>query len=210
MNRNGFRDLTMVLVLGLASVTSGCLSSDSLVGVDEGRVRFVLSTGAGTAAAGVDAPAPTPDLHGDEHEQDGRRRLQSANVMFSSILARNLDGVLVNVDMELPVSVDILSMEGGKEVVLPDAGLPPATYDQVVVVMTEVEVVTLDGTTITVAPPGGGWTAIVPICPFIVDGGATTTVGLTFMLQNAFKFRDNRFHFQPRLVCRQAEDGSDP
>ena len=97
-------------------------------------------------------------------------------------------------------------MDGGKEVRLPDAILPPATYDQVVVVMTQVEVVTSDGTTIRITPPGGGWTAIVPICPFVVEAGETTTVGLTFMLEHAFEWRENRFHFQPRFVCEQGTD----
>ncbi len=124
---------------------------------------------------------------------------------LSSILARNLDGMLVHVTMDLPVTVDVLSMEGRTEVVLLDAILPPATYDQVVVVMTQVEVVTHDGTTIRITPPGGGWTAITPNCPFVVEEGATTTVGLKFMLNHAFRLRNNRFHFQPRFVCEQED-----
>ena len=69
--------------------------------------------------------------------------------------------------------------------------------------MTQVEVVTHDGTMITITPPGGGWTVIVPFCPFVVEEGATTTVGLTFMLENAFRRHDSRFHFQPHFVCEQ-------
>lgn len=210
----GLADLATVLVAGLVLVAAGCSSSDSILGVNEGRVRFVLSSSSGTVGTGAEGSAPVPAAaqdgavimrHGDDDrdDDDGRRFLTSANVTLSSILARNLDGVLVHVDMDLPVTVDVLSMDGATEVMLPDAILPLATYDQVVVVITQVEVVTFDGTTIRITPPGGGWTAIVPICPFVVEQGATTTVGLTFMLEHAFKWRDNRFHFQPRFVCDQ-------
>ncbi len=67
--------------------------------------------------------------------------------------------------------------------------------------MTEVRVVTHDGTIITIEPPGGGWTAIIPICSFDVPEGGTATVGIQFDLRQAFSWRDNRYHFQPRLVC---------
>ena len=210
----GLADLATVLVAGLVLVAAGCSSSDSILGVNEGRVRFVLSSSSGTVGTGAEGSAPVPAAaqdgavimrHGDDDrdDDDGRRFLTSANVTLSSILARNLDGVLVNVDMDLPVMVDVLSMDGATEVMLPDAILPFGTYDQVVVVITQVEVVTFDGTAIRITPPGGGWTAIVPICPFVVEQGATTTVGLTFMIEHAFKWRDNRFHFQPRFVCDQ-------
>lgn len=210
----GLADLTTVLVAGLALVAAGCSSSDSILGVNEGRVRFVLSSSSGTVGTGAEGSAPVPAAaqdgavimrHGDDDrdDDDGRRFLTSANVTLSSILARNLEGVLVHVDVDLPVTVDVLSMDGATEVMLPDAILPLAAYDQVVVVITQVEVVTFDGTTIRITPPGGGWTAIVPICPFVVEQGATTTVGLTFMIEHAFKWRDNRFHFQPRFVCDQ-------
>jgi hypothetical protein len=103
--------------------------------------------------------------------------------------------------MDLPATVDVVRMEGGRTIVLPDGDLPPATYDQIVVVMTEVSAMTRDGTTVTITPPGGGWTAIVPICPFEVGDGATTVVGLELNLRNAFKWRGNRFHFEPRFRC---------
>lgn len=210
----GLADLATVLVAGLVLVAAGCSSSDSILGVNEGRVRFVLSSSSGTVGTGAEGSAPVPAAaqdgavimrHGDDDrdDDDGRRFLTSANVTLSSILAPNLDGVVVHVDMDLPVTVDVLSMDGATEVMLPDAILPLATYVQVVVLITQVEVVTFDGTTIRITPPGGGWTAIVPICPFVVEQGATTTVGLTFMLEHAFKWRDNRFHFQPRFVCDQ-------
>jgi hypothetical protein len=79
--------------------------------------------------------------------------------------------------------------------------LPPATYDQIVVVMTQVEVMTRDSTVIAITPPGGGWTAIVPVCRFDVADGATTTVGLRFDVLRAFSWRDGRHEFKPGFSC---------
>jgi hypothetical protein len=212
LDRRRFSVLAMVLAVGLVLFVAGCGNSDSVLGIDGGRVRFVLSSDAGAVVANgsaqlgqapgalQDGSVATDGDHGDGH----RRLFQSANVTFSSILARNLDGVLVNVAMDLPATVDVLSLDGGKEVTLPVGELPAATYDQVVVVMTEVEGVTLDGTTITITPPGGGWTAMVPVCPFLVHEGGTTTVPIKFMLDQAFSWRDNRHHFHPRFVCEES------
>jgi hypothetical protein len=128
-------------------------------------------------------------------------------VTLTSILARDLEGVLVNVAMELPTTVEVMSMDRGRSVTLPPGELPPATYDQVVVVMSEVVGVTHDGTTITIEPPGGGWTAIVPVCPFSVEDGGTTVVGLTLSVRHAFSWRENRFHFRPKFECEVDEEG---
>ena len=213
MTRRSF-DPAVVAVLGFALALTACGNSDGILGVDQGRVQFVLTSGGDAAIAGAEqgpGVATTSGLleDGDHHERY-HPFFESANVTFSSILARNLDGVLVDVAMELPTMVDVLLMEGGREVVLPDGELPSATYDQVVVVMTAVQGVTHDGTTITIEPPGGGWTAIVPICPFTVDEGATTVVGLALNLGRAFKWRNNRFHFEPRFVCEQDEPQEEP
>jgi uncharacterized protein DUF4382 len=211
--RSGFTRWATALSLSLLFAVSGCEGGDGVLGVNEGRVRFSLSSSsaidsapqgsAPAASVGQDGTVLMPDGGRDEDHEDDRRALQSANVTMSSILARNLDGVLVNVDMELPVTVDILSMDGPTPVMLPDAVLPPDTYDQVVVVMRQVEVVTRDGTKIAITPPGGGWTAIAPICPFVVEEGETTTVGLTFMLRHSFQWREGRFTFRPRFICTQ-------
>jgi len=147
-----------------------------------------------------------PLATGDHDEDKPSRFFQSAQVTFSSILARNLAGELVPATMDLPVTVDVVTMEGGRQVALPDGDLPPATYDQVVVVMTEVQVATHDGTTITMDPPGGGWTSIIQVCPFEVGGDGTTTVGIQFDLKRAFSWRDNRYHFQPRFECEEDEE----
>ena len=200
----------MALGAALALVAAGCGNSDVL-GVYEGRVRFVLSSddAAVTSAlrTGEAASVEGPNLDGGEDRDRDYRFFASANVTFSSIVARNLDGVLVEVVIEgMPVTVDVVAMDDGRRVVLPDGQLPPATYDQLVVVMTQVEGVTFDGTTITITPPGGGWTSIVPVCPFVVGTDDTTVVELQFNLRRAFRWHDNRFHFEPRFVCEQDEE----
>jgi hypothetical protein len=209
----------MLLAAGLGLALAGC-GGDDVLGANEGRVRFVLS-GDPTAAAGDQTASVLPGLqtgeepsgqastlHSEGFDGDRTGWFQSANVTFSSILARNQDGVLTDPSMDLPVTVDIIKMENGKEITLPDGELPVGTYDQIVVVMTEVFGVTNDGTGITLTPPGGGWTSIVPICPFIVEEGATTVVGLTLRFRNLFAWREMRYHFQPQFSCDSSDSGS--
>ncbi len=207
-NHNGVASLAAVLAVGLTAALAACADSGGVTGVDGGRVQFVLSSGDEAPlpqAPGVSVDGPV--MSGGDGDGDPHRMFQSASVTFSSILARNLDGVLVNVDMELPVTVDVLALRDSREVTLPVGVLPPATYDQIVVVMTQVEVVTLDGTAIAITPSGGGWTAIVPVCPFDVVEGETTTVGLRFMLGRAFSWREGRHHFRPHFVCEGGGEG---
>lgn len=200
-------DVRTLLALGLAVSLSACGDTDPL-GVDQGRVRFVLSAPTTvTAADGITAAAPSLSGDDDEYERWGHRLFMTANVTFSSVLARNLDGVLVDVDMELPATVDVVSMDDGRRIVLPDGELPPGSYDQLVVVMTALQGVLRDGTTITIEPPGGGWTAIVRECPFTVEDGGTTIVSLQFMLREAFRWGDGRFRFFPRFRCVQEPAG---
>jgi len=209
----------ILLVTGLALALGGC-GGDDVLGANEGRVRIVLS-GDGTVAAGDQAQSVLPDLQsgeelsvsvpnldGGEHDGDRTGWFQSAKVTFSSILARDQDGVLRDPSMDLPVTLDIFKMEKGKEVTLPDGELTEGTYDQIVVVMTEVSGVTRDGTGVTITPPGGGWTAIVPICPFTVEAGATTVVGLTLQFRNLFAWREMRYHFQPQFSCDGTTSGT--
>jgi hypothetical protein len=184
----------------LALTLAAC---DSPVGPAGGAVQFTLSAGDGAAAAAGEVAGPAAS--GDDDWKDGgwhpdRPRLQSANVTLSSVLARNFEGVLLDVDMELPVTVDIVAMaDRGRSVTLPEGNLPPGMYDQVVVVMTAVQVVTADGTTITVEPPGGGWTAIVNLCPFEVADGDVTPVALELPVRTAFSWNDGRVRFEPRF-----------
>ena len=196
----------------LAAVALGLAACGDPVGPAGGIVQFTLSAVdvAPTAAIGpaASSPAASGDYDDDHDGKDGdwdydRPRLQSANVTFSSVLARNYDGVLVDVDMELPVTVDIIQMEERRRsVALPEGDLPPGTYDQVVVVMTAVQVVTGNGTTITVEPPGGGWTAVVNMCPFEVAEGEVTPVALELPVRRAFSWDGGHFRFEPRFRSR--------
>ena len=194
------RKLTSVLVLAAALAACG----ESITVPDTGQVRFVLSNSAA-------APAGQPALSGDRDDDHPEGRFVSANVTFTSVLARSFDGVLENITMELPTTLDVMSLEErGRSVALPDGELPPGTYDQVVVVMSAVQVVTRDGTTITVEPPGGGWTAIIPVCPFDVEDGATAVVGLELSVRHAFAWRNGGVLFRPHFRCDSTPDDDEP
>lgn len=193
--------LVLLLIAGFAACDTGTGPANG------GRVQLTLSAGDALAAAPAGtSPAATGDWEG------GHSIFESANVTFSSILARNTDGVLVDIEMDLPVTVDVVAMEeGGRTVTLPDGVLPPATYDQIVVVMTGVEGVLRDGTTITVTPPGGGWTAVVPVCPFDVAEDATAVVGLMLPVRSALSWRDGHYRFEPHFRSRiRCETPADP
>jgi hypothetical protein len=209
--------LAMVLACGLALVVTGCGESSSLVGSDDGddggKVRFVLTSGS-DASVGTSLAAPLDQADGpaatdkDRDHKYHHAYFDSARVTFSSVLARNLDGVLVNVEMELPVTVDVMTLEDRKGIALPEGNLPLGSYDQAVIVMTQFEGVTRNGTTITITPPGGGWTAIVHRCEFTVEEGAETTVSLKFVINRSFSWHDNRYHFKPFFVCASEDDSS--
>jgi len=194
-----------LLVLALALAGAACSGSDGMLAPNHGRVRFVLGSGDGVAAVGapteVGAAGGVIAASGDgEGPSEPRRHIKSANVTFASILARNLDGVLENVDIDLPATVDVVTLETGRRIQLPEGVLPEGTYDQVVVVMTEVQIVLADDTEITINPPGGGWTAIAPLCPPVeVTDGGEATVSLAIEVRNAFLFDGGRFHFTPRF-----------
>jgi hypothetical protein len=196
-------------VLALALAAAGCAGSDSMLTPNQGRIRFVLGAGDGAVAVGGPAAVesqtetgvalPGNDALTGEGEYPQHPRIKSANVLFTSILARNLNGVLTNVEMDLPAAVDVIALETGRQVQLPEGELPPAMYDQVVVVMTQVQVVLGDDTTITITPPGGGWTAIVPLCPPVSVGSGETTVSLTLEVRGSLLWIGDRFRFEPRF-----------
>jgi hypothetical protein len=196
------RIASLVTLLSMATllVATGC-NGDGLFGSNQGRLQVTLSADAAGSAA--------PALDGSAGESSDGGRLsswfQSASVTLSSVLVRNLHGQLINVDVALPVTVDVVKIEGGKQVVLPAGTLPVGSYDQVVLVITAVEGTTRNGTVITIEPPGGGWTAVVPICQLDVAEGATETVDLTLNVRNSFLQVGSHWDFQPRfrsrLVC---------
>ncbi|HXV77468.1 MAG TPA: hypothetical protein VD788_14230 [Candidatus Polarisedimenticolaceae bacterium] len=83
--------------------------------------------------------------------------------------------------------------------------LPPGNYDQLVVVMTDVEYVLEDGTKVKITPPGGGWTSIVPVCPFEVVEGAMTTIDLRFSPRDAFREENGQMRFEPAFRCETGD-----
>jgi hypothetical protein len=207
--------LLLALTIGVVLFAASCSDGNNGVNSDMGQVQFVMSsTSLAPATGGTEElaspgeagseTATSPLHHGDgEHDGDATRLLEQANITFSSILARNLDGELIDVSIDLPVTVDMLAMVDQRTVSLPMGFLPPGTYDQIVVVMTEVELVTHDGTQIAITPPGGGWTAIIRVCPFTVDEGAMTTVRLRFHRRLSFGEYDGGFRFHPYFECEE-------
>jgi hypothetical protein len=198
------------LFLALVLAAAACGES-TVLAPNQGTVLFMIGSEGGPVA--VSSPTSIAGLEGSDsldHDDDnsgpgdGDDRLfhpiQSASVTFASVLARNLDGVLENVEMDLPVTVDIVTLETGRQVQLPEGALPVGTYDQVVVVMTQVEVVLWDGTEVAITPPGGGWTAIAPLCPPVeVLESGTSTVALTLDVRNAFLADTGGLRFVPRF-----------
>jgi hypothetical protein len=190
-----------LLVLFLPFLIASC----SMVSPDDGNVRVVLRATA----------EPSFSMAGDDDREDGedddaedadRRkgenflsRLESANVTFASMLARNLDGQLIDLDLDLPHTIDLVALGAGQEVTFPAGTLPEGDYDQLVVVMTEVDATFKDGGAIALTPPGGGWTAIVRVDPFTVEDGETVTLALNLRLGRAFRWLDGSFRFFPEF-----------
>ena len=210
----------LLLVLAALSLTAACSDGNGVLNPDQGNVRVVLtadsaatagSTGDGGALADPlsgGATAPTGVLH-DGDDDDGDRgddilsRLAEANVTFASLLARNVDGQLIDLAVELPRTVNLLALMDGGEVTLPTGTLPPGMYDQIVVVITQVEFVFQSGGKIALTPPGGGWTRIVRVTPFEVIEGETTTIELRFRPWQAFRDLGGEFQFFPDFDCRK-------
>lgn len=184
--------ILMAFVAALALLAAACSGSDGVVNNGTGVVRVSLTSG-NTAALTTGGDVSTM--------RDGSGRTISAvAVTFSSILARNLDGQLIPIASELPVTTDLLAILEGRTVELPAGTLPPGDYDQLVIVMTAVQLTLSDGTKVTIEPPGGGWTSIVPTTPFTVVEGGVTTIELQ-LRGDLIRFLDGRFEFDPKFDC---------
>ncbi len=179
-------------------VLAACGGSDT---AGKGQLSVVLSSSNALAANGRSASAMStgPGSSSDGTCQGGA---QAASVTFSSILARTLDGSLVDVTIPLSEPVDLLSLVNGKQATLPVGFLPPGTYDQLVVVMKSVELTLASGAKIAMTPPGGGWTAIVRVAqPFTVEADTTTTVTFNFRRDLSFGCRGGGWEFHPEFEC---------
>jgi len=190
----GFRFLPFLALVAVLVAAGGCSGSDSVLKGNQGGLRLVMS---------ADQPAvAAASRGGDDHSSDDdgtMGRLQAADVTFSSVLARNLDGQLINVSVDLPVTVDLLALVEGRSFTLPIGSLPPEMYDEIVVVMSKVGLTLLDGTLIEVTPPGGGWTSIVRVEPFEVIEGETTTVNIRFDPRRSFRMLGDQIQFHPHF-----------
>lgn len=202
------RRLSFLVVAFLAAtLLAACGQSGGHSDSRRGDVQVVLSaatTSTTTAAATTGATGTSTSTFGDGSDWgDGGMlsKLQHVNVTFSSLLARNLDGDLIDLTIDLPQTVDLIGLINGHQITLPSGTLPPGMYDQIVVVITHVEFVFLDGTQVTLTPPGGGWTRIIAVTPFEVVEGQTTTIELRFRPWQAFGEHDGEFEFSPDFDC---------
>lgn len=187
IGRLGFSTLALA-----ALVVGGCSDSGSMVGnsANTGRVRLIMGGPSTRAAtAGLSTATTLSDGSG--------RTITSAEITVSSVLARNLDGQLIDITMDLPATVDLIGLVSGGTVELPTGALPAGSYDQLVVVIRSLHVGLSDGTLIDVTPPGGGWTAIVNTDAFDVVEGELTTVTLHFRENGAFSIVDGHIVFNP-------------
>jgi hypothetical protein len=196
-----------LFVAGLAGalgIVSACSNgSNSVMQDGTGAVQIVMSASAA-------APLVATATGGSGSDSSGDHNLQAANVTFASILARNLDGELINVTIELPVTVDLLGLVSGGSFMLPAGFLPPGTYDQLVIVMTELQVTLANGTIVTIDPPGGGWTAVIAVTePFTVVEGQTTNVTIRFRPDRSFQWLEDRWQFHPSFDCNGGDDDDD-
>jgi|SRR5262245_3145152 len=200
----------LFLLVGMAFITA-CINHHDGSDSQPGNVQFVLTSApALTKAAGSTLTAATTGpsnavLSDDGGDGDILSKLTQVNVTFSSLMARNLDGELVSLAIDLPQTVDLISVLNGKQVTLPAGTLPPGMYDQIVVVIKNVEFVFADGTSKALTPPGGGWTRIIPVETFEVIDGQTITIELRFNPLHAFGEMDGEFEFSPDFECHRRD-----
>jgi hypothetical protein len=217
-----------LLALALLLVAAACSDDGSMLDSTPGNVHVVFTGEGGSTLAAVDAAAlsavvaGTPgtgqpsvlggegreddsdeEPDGDGGDDDVLPQLEQANVTLASILARNLDGELIDLAVEMPQIINLVSLSEGGSVEMPPGTLPPGDYDQVVIVMTELELVFLDGSSVAITPAGGGWTQVLDVPPFTVADGETTTLELQFQLDGAIRMLGENLEFFPDIECRE-------
>lgn len=175
---------------------------------DDGNVRVVLSASDQASLApslntdGDDNDDDTGDHHGDSFLQ----RVETANVTLASLLARNVNGELINLGMDLPTTIDLKALANGNQTTLPAGTLPAGDYDQLVVVISQVEVTFINGGAISLTPPGGGWTSIVRVAPFTIVDGQDATIDLQFRMGGAFRDLNGAISFFPDFNGKHRDD----
>lgn len=170
-----------------------------------GNIRFVVTAPPPTMLTGATGVSNSITTESNDQGGDVLSRLTHVNVTFSALMARNLDGMLVNLVIDLPATVDLISVMQGREVTLPTGTLPAGMYDQIVVVIRSVEFVLDDGTSKLLTPPGGGWTRIIDVQTFEVIDGQTITLELRFNPLHAFTEQKGEFEFSPDFDCHRRD-----
>src|SRR5262245_60866863 len=96
---------------GLLAVTllAACSDSGSMTASGTGRVRLVMGG----------AQAATTAVAADTLSDGTGRTIASAEIELSSVEARNLDGELIDVSVDLPMTVDLVGLVQGHTVELP-------------------------------------------------------------------------------------------
>ena len=100
--------LALILAFGVPFSTSAC-SVFTGSGDDSGNVRVVMSASDQSSLAPSLSTSGDDDDDDDDGEHRGDRfleRLETANVTIASLLARNTDGQLIDLDMDLPQTID--------------------------------------------------------------------------------------------------------
>ena len=192
----------IAVFVAAAILAAGCSETDNTVTAGKGEGLVKVSIGGGVSAATTRTDSASM-LDGDSPP------VQAVEVTLSAILARNLDGQLVDVTIDLPTTIDLIAVLQGQTFELPMGSLPVGSYDQIVVVIRTLSVTLQDGTKIDVTPPGGGWTAIVPTEPFDVVEGQVTTVQLHFRPERALRWVEDHFEFHPAFDCDVDDGGHD-
>ena len=196
-----------LLSAGLLLPSAAC---SSLLGSnDDGNVRVVMSASDQASLApslNTDGDDNDDDDNGEHHGDSFLQRVETANVTLSSLLARNVNGELIDLDMDLPATIDLKALANGNQTTLPSGTLPAGDYDQLVVVMTQVELTFINGGAISLTPPGGGWTSIVRVAPFTIVDGQDATIELQFRMGGAFRDFNGAIKFFPDFSGKHRDD----
>ncbi len=199
------RKTLAAIVVGVGLLAAACSgSSDTFNTAGKGQVRIAMSTGTGPTVntagmATTGTRTGTPSLTTNSDQGSLMTSMQSANVTFSKIQARNSAGTWVDVLIALPVTLDLLSLRDGRNVDLPVGYLPPGTYDALTVTITQVDIVMMDTTKISITPPAGGWTAEFSTKPFVVVDGQPTSIHIMFREDMSFHFMNGSIQFEPEF-----------
>ena len=187
MRRSQLGSLGLGALLLTYLLAGGCSHSDFM----DGSSGSGSGTGTGTGRVRVVMGGPARTAEAD-------RTIESAKITIARIVARNLDGQLIEVGMQLPVSVDLITLVQGGTFELPAGSLAVGSYDQLTVVIGALRVTLSNGTVSDVDPPDGGWMAIVRT-DFDVVEDEVATVNLHFRPEHAFKWTQGQLEFDPQF-----------